>query len=66
LAELEQQPSSASTDEEPSDKTTEEGIESNNQRVVTLLERVIRERDEFTNELFEMAADMVLIAKKSL
>ncbi|CAK5081556.1 unnamed protein product [Meloidogyne enterolobii] len=58
LAELEQQPSSASTDEEAADKTTEEGIESNNQRVVTLLERVIRERDEFTNELFEMAADM--------
>uniref|UniRef100_A0A914MUZ5 Uncharacterized protein n=1 Tax=Meloidogyne incognita TaxID=6306 RepID=A0A914MUZ5_MELIC len=58
LAELEQQPSSASTDEETADKTTEEGIESNNQRVVNLLERVIRERDEFTNELFEMAADM--------
>uniref|UniRef100_A0A1I8BXP8 RH1 domain-containing protein n=1 Tax=Meloidogyne hapla TaxID=6305 RepID=A0A1I8BXP8_MELHA len=54
LAELEQQPS---TGEEAIDRA-EEGIENNNQRVVALLERVIRERDEYTNELFEMAADM--------
>ena len=63
LADLEQQPQAAASTEE-ANRATEERLDNNNQRIVALLEKVIRERDEYTNELFEMAADMVLKNKK--